>query len=65
MQCEKHLIPPLLVLKIEKGDHEPRNASGLEKLEKIKKQGLPQSLQKGMQLCHHLGFISAKSLLDF
>lgn len=62
MQCEKHLIRPLLALKMEKGDHKPRNAGGLEKLEKGKKQSLPSSLQKGTQPCQHLDFISAKSL---
>lgn len=46
MQCEKHLIPPLLALKMEKGDHKPRNEGGLEKLEKGKKQS-PFELTEG------------------
>lgn len=45
-----------LVLKMEDGDHEPRNASSLQKVEKIRKWILPQNPPGGMHPCWHFGF---------
>lgn len=50
------LEPPLLASKMEEGDQEPKNAGGVYKLEKAKKQILLQNLQKGRHSPAGAGF---------
>lgn len=50
--------------KTEEGGHESRDVGSLKKLKKAGKQILPESLQKGIELCQHLDFRSVR-LPDF
>lgn len=58
MQGEKSTNQILLVLKMQEGGHELRNAGSLKKLEKGKEtDSFPEPPAKGMKLC--------RSILDF